>query len=108
MGFFTTLLVLIPLITLPLVFYRITLILDPKRNKPIRHGRRNPNEPSHLLIVLGSGGHTAEMLSMLERCVSEKDPLLRLDWKSSTTAPGSSAQAIPSAPSVRRSSRKWL
>ena len=50
---------------------RLRFILSPTRSKPIRHGRRNPKEPAHLLIVLGSGGHTAEMLSMLDRAVNE-------------------------------------
>lgn len=61
--------------------YRLTLILNPKRNRPLRHGRRNPHEPTHLMIVLGSGGHTAEILSMLERAVTDSDPKKRLDWK---------------------------
>ncbi|KAK4549701.1 hypothetical protein LTR36_005002 [Oleoguttula mirabilis] len=84
MGFFTTLLVILPLLIIPAAFYRFLLISDPKRNKPIRHGRRNPAEPTHLLVVLGSGGHTAEMLAMLERAVSAKDASLKLDWKDYT------------------------
>lgn len=66
------------------VFLRIVYILDPSRKKPIRHGRRNPHEPTHLLIVLGSGGHTAEMMAMLERAVTDPDPKRALDWKDYT------------------------
>ncbi|KAK5116723.1 hypothetical protein LTR62_007397 [Meristemomyces frigidus] len=63
------------------IYYRLAFVLlDPKRNKPLRHGRRNPNEPTHLMIVLGSGGHTTEMLSMLTRCVQESDPAQKLHW----------------------------
>jgi len=81
MGFFTALLALLPLIVIPAFFYRWLLITDPIRNKPIRHGRRNPNEPTHLMIVLGSGGHTTEMLSMLQRSVSDPNPAQKLNWK---------------------------
>jgi len=83
MGFISTTLAIIPLILIPVIFYRFLLITDPRRNKPIRHGRRNPHEHSHLLIVLGSGGHTAEMIAMLERAVTAKPGGLEqtLDWK---------------------------
>ncbi|KAK5127486.1 hypothetical protein LTR85_006825 [Meristemomyces frigidus] len=81
MGFFTALLAILPLLIIPALFYRFSAITNPKRNKPIRHGRRNPVEPTHLMVVLGSGGHTAEMLAMLERAVTEKDPSQKLDWK---------------------------
>ncbi|KAK5138282.1 hypothetical protein LTR08_003343 [Meristemomyces frigidus] len=82
MGFFITVLALIVFgAVTSAVVYRIILLLDPKRNKPIRHGRRNPIEPTHLMVVLGSGGHTAEMIGMLERAVSAKEPSQKLDWK---------------------------
>ncbi|TKA24748.1 hypothetical protein B0A50_05736 [Salinomyces thailandicus] len=92
MAITTTLLLLFIFLGLPLlaILYRITLLIDPSRNKPIRHGRRNIQEPTHLLIVLGSGGHTAEMLSMLSRAVTAPtDPLepkksAKLDWKDFT------------------------
>lgn len=66
------------------IFFRARFILSPTRTKPIRHGRRNRNEPTHLLIVLGSGGHTAEMLSMLDRAVNEPDVKKRLEWRDYT------------------------
>jgi beta-1,4-N-acetylglucosaminyltransferase len=66
------------------ILLRARFILSPTRTKPIRHGRRNRNEPTHLLIVLGSGGHTAEMLSMLDRAVNEPDPASRLEWRDYT------------------------
>lgn len=75
------LLLLIPTVMLG---YRLLIILNPRRNKPLRHGRRNPHEPTHLLIVLGSGGHTAEMLALLDRAVNDPDPGRRLDWKDFT------------------------
>ncbi|KAF2159776.1 glycosyltransferase family 1 protein [Zasmidium cellare ATCC 36951] len=61
----TTLLLLLLLPAL----YRLHTILSPTRPKP----RLVPGENAHILIVLGSGGHTAEMLSMLSRA--------ELDWK---------------------------
>jgi len=66
------------------ILLRARFILSSSRTKPIRHGRRNPREPTHLLIVLGSGGHTAEMLSMLDRSVNEPDPRARLEWRDYT------------------------
>lgn len=84
MAFFITLLFLLPLLTIPAFYYRFTVITDPKRNKPIRHGRRNPVEPTHIMVVLGSGGHTAEMLFMLERAVTATDAKQKLDWKDYT------------------------
>ena len=72
---------LLLLIPTTLLIYRLLLILNPKRNKPLRHGRRNVHEPTHLLIVLGSGGHTAEMLACLDRAVNDPDQNSRLEWK---------------------------
>jgi beta-1,4-N-acetylglucosaminyltransferase len=68
-------------LTATALLFRLRFILSPTRSKPIRHGRRNPKEPAHLLIVLGSGGHTAEMLSMLDRAVNESDTKRRLEWR---------------------------
>lgn len=75
---------LIAITTAILAIYRLKAILNPSRPKPLRHGRQNPEEPTHLLIVLGSGGHTAEMLGMLERAVTEKDYFSRIDWRDFT------------------------
>ncbi|KAK3714209.1 UDP-N-acetylglucosamine transferase subunit [Vermiconidia calcicola] len=72
------------LLAIPASIYRLKVILDPKRPKPVRNGRHGDEKPAHLLIVLGSGGHTAEMIAMLERAVNEKDERLRLDWNSYT------------------------
>lgn len=66
------------------IYLRLLVLLNPKRNKPLRHGRRNPNEPTHLMIVLGSGGHTTEMLSMLSRSVQDEDQTQRLHWNDYT------------------------
>jgi beta-1,4-N-acetylglucosaminyltransferase len=68
-------------LTATALLLRLRFILSPTRSKPIRHGRRNPKEPAHLLIVLGSGGHTAEMISMLDRAVNEPDTKSRLEWR---------------------------
>nr|POE52143.1 udp-n-acetylglucosamine transferase subunit alg14 [Quercus suber] len=79
-------LILLTLWTLPIILTivasarRIRAILDPSRRKPLRHGRNNPNEPSHILIVLGSGGHTAEMMSMLNKAVRSTDPKEKINW----------------------------
>lgn len=84
MGLLSALLLLLPLpllVITVLTIYRLFIILNPARSKPLRHGRRNPNEPTHLLIVLGSGGHTAEMFAMLDRAVNEPDPNRRMDWR---------------------------
>lgn len=70
------------LVLTPLVIYRVRAILNPGRSKPFRNGTQNERKRSHLLVVLGSGGHTAEMMAMLERAVNEKDPIRRLDWRS--------------------------
>ncbi|KAL9126962.1 MAG: hypothetical protein Q9217_004068, partial [Psora testacea] len=43
---------------------RTVAILRPQ--KPPRRKLHDPDKTTHLLIVLGSGGHTAEMLSMLQ------------------------------------------
>lgn len=75
-------LLLAPVLTAALLItYRLSLLLDPKRSKPLRHGRRNPNEPTHLLIVLGSGGHTTEMMSMLRRAVTNHESAKKLNWR---------------------------
>lgn len=72
------------LITIPLIIYRLQVILNPERNRAARHGRRDPDKSTHLLIVLGSGGHTAEMIAMLDRAVNEKNTSRRLDWRDYT------------------------
>lgn len=77
----TLLLLTLPLLTTTALPLRARWILSPSRTKPIRHGRRNPKEPTHLLIVLGSGGHTAEMLSMLTRAVNEPSERARLNLR---------------------------
>lgn len=51
-----------------LLFYRVANVLN--REKPASVSIRpkpSPQHPTHLLVVLGSGGHTAEMLTMLRR-----------------------------------------
>ena len=73
----TTILILGVAATLAAI--RLQTILDPTRPKPPRNSSHNSPQPAHLLIVLGSGGHTAEMIAMLERAVNEKDPTRRLN-----------------------------
>lgn len=54
-----------------LVFFRIAAVLS--REKPSSISKRpkpSLQNPTHLLVVLGSGGHTAEMLTMLRRLPS--------------------------------------
>ena len=65
----TTLLVLLSIlfVLVNFTFYRIVSVLN--REKPASSSIRpkpSPQNPTHLLVVLGSGGHTAEMLSMLQ------------------------------------------
>lgn len=68
------------LLAIPLFIFRLRVILNPKRRRPARRNRRAPHGSTHLLVVLGSGGHTAEMIAMLERAVNEKDSQRKLDW----------------------------
>lgn len=56
---------LIPLLTL-----RILAILPSRRSRPTQRKR---GSPTHLLVVLGSGGHTAEMTAMLRNAVKGRD-----------------------------------
>ena len=55
---------LLLVITLTLTFLRLLSILPSQ--KPPTPARRKRGSPTHLLILLGSGGHTAEMLSLLQ------------------------------------------
>jgi beta-1,4-N-acetylglucosaminyltransferase len=49
-----------------IVFFRVVHVLSRKKpENPIRRPRASSTHPTHLLVVLGSGGHTAEMLNML-------------------------------------------
>lgn len=54
------------LATVILIYRRLRTILDPSRSKPAQVPG-GESRPAHLMVVLGSGGHTAEMLGMLER-----------------------------------------
>ena len=58
------------LLVVPLSILRLLSILLPPRPAPLRKLQK-PNRPVHLLVVLGSGGHTAEMLALLRNL----DPL---------------------------------
>lgn len=51
------------LLVIPIFVYRFIWLL-PKANAPPLP-LRTPGTPTHVLVVLGSGGHTAEMLAML-------------------------------------------
>jgi beta-1,4-N-acetylglucosaminyltransferase len=73
-------LVTLAVITIPLIAFRIFLVIDPDRTKPTHNLRRTHDEPAHLLIVLGSGGHTAEMIAILTRAVKEPNEDKRLSW----------------------------
>lgn len=54
------------LILFTTAFLRLLFILPAFNHQPPKPRKRNdPSHPIHLLVVLGSGGHTAEMLSML-------------------------------------------
>jgi beta-1,4-N-acetylglucosaminyltransferase len=68
------------IVTLLLSLYRLATILSPDRPKLARPTGQDVNKPVHLLVVLGSGGHTAEMIAMLRRAVSDESKDLRLDW----------------------------
>jgi beta-1,4-N-acetylglucosaminyltransferase len=51
------------LIIINLCFFRLTSVLS--RDRVGRRPRASPENPTYLLVVLGSGGHTAEMLNIL-------------------------------------------
>jgi beta-1,4-N-acetylglucosaminyltransferase len=68
------------IVTLLLSLLRLATILSPDRPKLARPTGQDVNKPVHLLVVLGSGGHTAEMIAMLQRAVSDGSQDLRLDW----------------------------
>src|ERR1700761_9699302 len=65
------------LILMNVCFFRLATVLnrDPISRRPLP----SPENPSHLVVVLGSGGHTAEMLNILG-----KYQLLHLDWTQRT------------------------
>ena len=50
-----------------IILFRLILLLS--RSRPLADKRRTkpPRYPTHLLVVLGSGGHTTEMFDMLRR-----------------------------------------
>jgi beta-1,4-N-acetylglucosaminyltransferase len=73
----TTLLLILLLSTV--AGHRLWTILDPRRPKAKRRSSSSTAE-THLMVVLGSGGHTAEMIAMLNRAVHEEDSALRLEW----------------------------
>jgi beta-1,4-N-acetylglucosaminyltransferase len=54
-------------ILLNLVFFRLASVLSRSRDEASFRPRPPPSQsrPTHLLVVLGSGGHTAEMLNIL-------------------------------------------
>jgi beta-1,4-N-acetylglucosaminyltransferase len=58
-------LAIILLTILILTTARILALLPPRRTKPSPTNRKKGSTPTHLLIVLGSGGHTAEMFALL-------------------------------------------
>ncbi|EXJ81670.1 hypothetical protein A1O1_07735 [Capronia coronata CBS 617.96] len=65
---FLILMITLTLILLGIIWFRLVSILSrgPAKPRPRpRHGL--PSPPTHLLIILGSGGHTAEMLNMLSQ-----------------------------------------
>ena len=66
------------LVSICLILLRLRAILDPGRSK---QRRRRGKGRTHLLIVLGSGGHSAEMIAMLERAVREEDARRKLEWE---------------------------
>jgi beta-1,4-N-acetylglucosaminyltransferase len=56
-----------------LAFYRLFVVLS--RDRPLRSPRPSASRHSRLLVVLGSGGHTAEMLNILS-----KYSHIQVDW----------------------------
>lgn len=77
------LLVTLAFLLLSLVFLRLLYILPRFRPRPAPRSR---GSRTHLLIVLGSGGHTAEMMYMLDNAVfgppsaPQQQKTKRLNW----------------------------
>jgi beta-1,4-N-acetylglucosaminyltransferase len=113
---FSTLFIL-STITFVLGTVRLLFILQPFRGGP---APRKPGSKTHLLVVLGSGGHTAEMLTILEGLntssykyrtyvVSEGDPISAARAKAFEEANGSSkAYTIWLVPRARRVYQSFL
>lgn len=59
---------------------RLRTVLSTDRSKTVRR-RHDTSASTHLMIVLGSGGHTAEMIAMLSRALHEKELARRMDWE---------------------------
>ncbi|GAM84291.1 hypothetical protein ANO11243_022850 [Dothideomycetidae sp. 11243] len=82
----TTKVVLSTLLVLAaLAWLRLIAVLPRFRARPVKRKR---GSPTHLLIVLGSGGHTAEMMYMLDNAVFgaplEQTKRRRLNWSNYT------------------------
>jgi len=75
------------LIAASIVVLRLLSILPARRPKPFQRKR---GQSAHLLIVLGSGGHTAEMIAMLKNSIQGRPdssgiPTSKsLDWSAFT------------------------
>ncbi|KAF2153129.1 glycosyltransferase family 1 protein [Myriangium duriaei CBS 260.36] len=77
MGAFTIKLALTTfLVLLSIAWLRLLYVLPRFRARP---NKRQRGSPTHLLVVLGSGGHTAEMMYMLDNAVRP-----RLNWSDYT------------------------
>lgn len=50
-----------------IIVFRLLLVLSRSRPSPDRRRTKPPRYSTHLLVVLGSGGHTTEMFDMLHR-----------------------------------------
>ncbi|KAF4548039.1 Oligosaccharide biosynthesis protein Alg14-like protein [Elsinoe fawcettii] len=89
--FLLRLIITIALLLVATVTLRLLFILPRFRQRPTQRKR---GSKSHLLIVLGSGGHTAEMIYMLEKAVlglpkemvaaGASNDHERLDWSNFT------------------------
>jgi len=53
------------LIVVTSAFLRLLYVLPSRRRSSSQHHKKSKAEQSHMVIVLGSGGHTAEMMSLL-------------------------------------------
>ncbi|QSZ31598.1 hypothetical protein DSL72_001165 [Monilinia vaccinii-corymbosi] len=57
-----SLVIAVTLIIVTTVSLRLLYVISPNARRP---PVKNKDQPSHLVVVLGSGGHTAEMISLL-------------------------------------------
>ncbi|KAI5784604.1 oligosaccharide biosynthesis protein Alg14 like-domain-containing protein [Geopyxis carbonaria] len=88
----------------------------PPTSPPARPRRHDPTRPPHLMVLLGSGGHTAEMLLLL-RTLTKSAAYMRtyivtsgdtLSAAKAITADAAASARVRTIPRARRVGQSWL